>query len=180
MGVTLFRTKCRTAWRRAGLFSGPLRLAPAAHALHIAPRAGPLLLTALLALWPTLTHAGPVVVARAGSFPGTLDADQVRALFLGETSHLGKTRVTLVLRHGDDPLEGRFIDQVLQLPASRFDSHWIRMVFRGEAAPPVDVGSDAELLARVVATPGALGIMTAEEARRHPELVTVFTVPDGR
>ncbi|MBI5136877.1 MAG: hypothetical protein HZA24_06010 [Nitrospirae bacterium] len=138
------------------------------------------LLTALLTLAPALAHAGePVLVARPGTFSVPIDATQVRALFLGETTQVRKTHVTLVLRHGDDPVESRFIDRMLKISESRFNAHWIRVVFRGDAAPPIFVDNEADLLRHVSATPGALAVVPAEVARQHPELVTVFAVPDG-
>lgn len=131
------------------------------------------LATAMILAVPA-AHAQVVLVARNGTFPDGIGADQIRAILLGDTPSVGKTHVTLMLTRTDNPDQERFFQSVLKIDSSRFRTHWIRMVFRGEARPPLELADPETLAERVAETPGALGLLPAEVARRHPELTTIF------
>ena len=43
--------------------------------------------------------------------------------------------------------------------------YWLSLVFQGRTSPPVFLDSDAEIIAYVLKTPGAIGVIAAESRK---------------
>lgn len=84
----------------------------------------------------------------------TLTADEVKEAFLGDKQLTGGVKLMPV-----DNAAGQadFMAKVLQTDAGKYAARWTKRAFReGMTAPPVK-GSDAEVLAYIKGTPGAVG-----------------------
>ena len=91
----------------------------------------------------------------------TLSADEVRDVFLGEKQFAGRLRLVPV---DNSSLQGEFLARVLQSDERKYAARWQRKTFRdGLVAPSVN-GSDAEVIAFVKSTPGAVGYVNVAPA----------------
>jgi ABC-type phosphate transport system substrate-binding protein len=61
----------------------------------------------------------------------------------------------------DSPARASFSEDVLGKSVSAIKSYWQRLVFSGRGVPPAEKPSDAEVVAYVKKTPGAVGYVSA-------------------
>ena len=108
------------------------------------------LVLALAGLVPHLAGAGEVIAHPSVS----LDADEIRDVFLGEKQFSGRVRLMPV---DNSSAQAEFLSKVLQSDERKYAARWTRKSFREGLAAPVVKGSDAEVIAFVRATPGAVG-----------------------
>ncbi|MEO8310610.1 MAG: hypothetical protein ABI520_05510 [Caldimonas sp.] len=106
------------------------------------------ILFALLA--PASVLAGEVIVNDSV----TLTAEEIRDVFLGEKQLAGNTRLVPV---DNALLQEEFLAKVLQTDSQKYYARWTRKSFREGIAAPALKGSDAEVIAFVRSTRGAIG-----------------------
>ena len=109
----------------------------------------PIVLGLLLALTGA-AQAGEVI-AHSGV---KLDPDNIRDVFLGERQLAGGVRLIPV---DNAAVQTEFLAKVLQTDEQKYYARWTRKSFREGLAAPALKGSDAEVIAFVKATPGAIG-----------------------
>ena len=95
-----------------------------------------------------------VVVNEAG--PASLSKDDVSRIFLKKNKDL-----TPVDQQKDAKVRSAFTKAVLGRPISAIISYWQQQIFSGGDSPPVEKGSDADVLAFVRNTPKAIGYVAA-------------------
>ncbi len=117
------------------------------------PRALLALAVAALALAPCGVQAGEVI-ANVGVM---LSADEIRDVFLGERQFVGSLKLVPV---DNSSLHNEFLSKVLQSDVRKYAARWTRKSFRDGLAPPAVKGSDAEVIAFVRSTPGAVGYVS--------------------
>lgn len=113
-----------------------------------------LLAFAFAALAPWAAQAGEVI-ANAGVM---LSADEIRDVFLGEKQFVGSLKLVPV---DNSSLHTEFLSKVLQSDVRKYAARWTRKAFRDGLAPPAVKGSDAEVIAFVRSTPGAVGYVSS-------------------
>jgi len=114
-----------------------------------------LTITALACLLP---HA-PALAGEVIAHPHvSLNADDIRNVYLGEKQLAGSLRLVPV---SNSAIQGEFLAKVLQTDEPKFQARWIRKRFREGMTPPQTLGSDAEVLSFVRATPGAVGYVSS-------------------
>ena len=82
----------------------------------------------------------------------SLKADDVRDVYLGETSFAGSARL---LPADNAAAQSAFLEKVVKVSVERYTSLWTKKSFRDGAIPPAVKVNDAEAIAYVRATPGA-------------------------
>jgi ABC-type phosphate transport system substrate-binding protein len=117
-----------------------------------------LMALAILLAAPAFASAGIAVIAHSGVTTQALSAEQVSQLYLGRVATLpdGSRAVMLDLMEGV-PLRAEFSERVLGKNEQQLRSYWTRLIFTGKGQPPRTIGSVAEMLRAVAATPGAIG-----------------------
>ena len=104
-------------------------------------------------LWPGAGRCGEVIVHPSITvMPG-----DVRDIFLGEKQLAGGTRLVPVDNHA---AQEEFLAKVLQTDTQKYYARWTHKSFREGIGAPVLVGTDAEVIAFVKATPGAIGYIS--------------------
>lgn len=83
-----------------------------------------------------------------------LTADEVKELFLGDKQLAGGVKLIPV---DNAALQVDFSARLLQLEVARYAARWTRKAFRDGLTAPAVKGSDAEVLAYVRSTVGAVG-----------------------
>jgi hypothetical protein len=110
----------------------------------------------------TITIAAASVGARAGEVVAhpsvALNAAEIRDLYLGDKQLLGNLRLVPV---DNIAQQGDFLLKVLQTDAPRYAARWTKKAFREGLTAPVVRGSDAEIIAFVMATPGAVAYVSS-------------------
>jgi hypothetical protein len=113
-----------------------------------------LVLVALLALgWSGAAVCGEVIEHA----DLTISPDEVRDIFLGEKQLEHGVRL-LPIDNG--AAQEEFLAKVLQTDAHKYYARWTRKSFREGIIAPPSKGTDAEVLAFVKATPGAIGYVS--------------------
>ena len=97
-----------------------------------------------------------VIANKSKPVPG-LSLDELRRLYLGQTSRLAGTRVTLV---ETAPVRAPFYRAVAQLSEAQVDRAWLAVVFQGgDATPPRKFTSAVEARRYVVEHPEAIAFI---------------------
>jgi len=120
--------------------------------------------------------AEPSMVAIA--FPATSEEAVARASLRAIFGMLlqkwpGDTPVKVFVLRDDAPDHATFSKTVLQVFPHQLRMAWDRQVFSGQGQYPEQVGSAQEMLARVAATPGAIGYVKASEVTQNVRVLKV-------
>jgi ABC-type phosphate transport system substrate-binding protein len=116
-----------------------------------------------LATAPARADDGLAVIAHPGV--RALDAEAIRRVYSGRMVELdGQPLRPLQLAVGH-PLRRRFAAAVLQQSDEDFIAYWTVRRYIGKGAPPRELGSSAEVVAQVIATPGAIGYVDATDLK---------------
>lgn len=136
------------------------------------------LMRRLLAMLPFFLLPAAALPAQSTAFPGfdvvgtelgvsSLTAADVRDVFRGDRALWPSGEgVTVVLPSGRSSYGEAFAKAVLGMTRETMQRYWLGLVFQGRAAPPVNLGSVAEVLAYVERTPGAIAVVPAGAAPR--------------
>ena len=113
----------------------------------------------LWAVAPELARAQNLVLVTHPSV--TLSASDVRDVYLGDKQLAGAIKLVPVDNSSSQEM---FLARVVRIEGAKYASLWTKKSFReGILAPPLK-GSDAEVLAFVRRTPGAVGYVGAAAA----------------
>jgi hypothetical protein len=127
----------------------------------------PIAILVALLLSLARAHAGEVIAHPFVS----LSEEDIRNVYLGEKQLAGSMRLRPV---GNSAIEAEFLAKVLQTDGPKYDARWIRKRFREGLTPPPILGSDAEVLAFVRATPGAIGYVSSSGDRQGLKVLQEF------
>lgn len=104
----------------------------------------------------SIQAAGVKVIANSSVSDTTVSADDLRGVFLQEKDSLSGSHVEAVIEKGG-PAHEAFLKQYLDKSDSALQSYYRSLVFTGKGSMPKTVGSDAEMVAYVAKTKGAIG-----------------------
>ncbi len=104
--------------------------------------------------------AATIIIANENVGALEIEKRDLQKVFLGRASEFGGKRVVLAtLRDGTPHKE--FTDSYLQMTPQQFTNHWRKIVFSGTGKEPHSFDSEAELVAFVSKTPGAIGYISS-------------------
>lgn len=117
----------------------------------------------------------------------TLDRSFLRAVFTMRVRQWPDgTPIRVFVLPDDSPLSDQFYREQLGTYSYVLRRAWDRMVFTGTGFAPTVVGSEAEMIQRVRATPGAIGFVRKREAssqqrpaRPRWQIVSLMTSSHG-
>jgi ABC-type phosphate transport system substrate-binding protein len=101
--------------------------------------------------------AGDVI----GNNVGTLTADEVREVFVGDK--LSANGVKLIPMDNSSA-QADFLAKVIKVDAAKYSTIWAKKGFRDGLNPPAARGSDSEVINSVKNTPGAIGYVNSAPA----------------
>jgi ABC-type phosphate transport system substrate-binding protein len=131
---------------------------------------------AALTLGLASAHASAelVVVVSSRNLAPAMSADQVAAIFLGQSVRFpdGAVAVPVDQRLGADPRQ-QFYRQVSGKTPALLKAHWSKMVFTGRGQPPREAEGDAAVRRLVGENPSMIGYIerSALDASVRPVLV---------
>ena len=98
------------------------------------------------------------VVAHRGVSVGAISLASARALFgMRQVKWPDGAQVRVFVLADGHPVHAAFCKEKLNLYPYQLRQSWDRLVFSGLAQAPTEMASEEELIARVAATPGAIG-----------------------
>lgn len=112
-----------------------------------------LMLGALALVAAAQANAGAVVAASNGK-ASTMDAETAKRVFLGRDPS------AQVVYQKSGATRAAFDKSVLGKPGAELTTYWSKLIFTGKAKAPVEVGSDAEVKAKLAANPNAVGYIS--------------------
>jgi ABC-type phosphate transport system substrate-binding protein len=114
-----------------------------------------------------------VVVNSATSVASMSKADVARLFLKQDTRWKDGKAVAVVDLPPASAVRQGFSKTVLGKDVGSVNSYWQQQVFSGRASPPVVKQSDADVVAYVAATPGAVGYVSADAAAAGVKTLTV-------
>ena len=90
-----------------------------------------------------------------------LSADDVRDVFLGEKQIANGAKLTPM---DNASLQPAFLEKVIKTDASKYSTIWTKKGFRDGLNPPTVKSGDAEVIAAVKSTAGAVGYVSSAPA----------------
>jgi hypothetical protein len=118
-------------------------------------------LTAVLILNSDALARGKFAVITNPTCP-TLEKDDVKMVFLGYKRSVDGYPVELYISK-DEIVFSDFVQSILRLKVSEFNSHWIKRALSGEGAVPKRIPDD-EIISRVRTTQCAIGVVSQGKA----------------
>lgn len=115
-----------------------------------------IVIAVLIGALPAWAQADVYVIANATL---AVKAADIKAIYTGDKELAGSIKIRPV---DNKAAQGEFLTKVLQLNPGRYDSLWTMKSFRDGLVPPTSKLTDAEIIAYVQATPGAIGYITSE------------------
>jgi len=111
----------------------------------------------------------PVLIGSPGM--GRIDSATAARLYTGRIIEVAGQAVTVVNAPVGTPLRTRFLALVLQQDDEQYRAYWTVRRHVGKGAPPRELASSAEVIAYVMANPGAVGYIDASELRNGMNVV---------
>lgn len=119
---------------------------------------GVLAVTALV-IAPSSVFAGDIyVIAHAGV---TIGAEDIRDVFIGDKQIAGSVKL---IPMDNMSAQKDFLERVVKIDGVKYANVWTKKGFRDGLNPPALKTSDAEILAAVKTTPGAIGYVSSVPA----------------
>jgi ABC-type phosphate transport system substrate-binding protein len=117
-----------------------------------------LILFGLLGLVAAQAQAGAVVVGKDSPL-GTMEAEEVKKIFLGREPQLNGQNVTVVYQK-ESAIRTDFETKVLGKTGADLSGYWSKLIFTGKAQAPDEATGDAGVKAKVASSPGAIGYVS--------------------
>lgn len=117
-----------------------------------------LMLSACLAT--TAWAADVVLIANSSIGASSLSKGDVKSIFLAKKKSVDGVNVKLATLKDDD-ISRQFFKAYVGKTPSQFSSYYKKLVFTGKGKPPKAMSSEADMIAYVARTIGAMGFVSA-------------------
>jgi len=119
------------------------------------------------------------VIANTSVKADIISAPELRRVFLQESGSLGDgTRVQPVIEK-DGPVHKAFLQEYLGRTQEDFQTYYRALVFTGRGSMPETLGSEAEVIAHVARTRGAIGYVSSDTDTSVDGVKTLLVIPAG-
>ena len=137
------------------------------------------LVAVIVTFAPVRVIAADIKVIANGSVKADMiSASEVKSVFLEEYSSLNGTHVEPVLEK-DGPVHEAFLHEYLGGTDDDLQNYYRALVFSGRGSMPKQLGSDAEVVAYVARTKGAIGYVSAETIGEDVKTLTIVRGGNG-
>lgn len=114
------------------------------------------------------------VIVNSGSGVSSMSDSDVKRIFLGKSKKVGGAKAAPVDTTEGGAARDAFYSKVVGKNSAQLKSYWSTMIFSGKGTPPKEVSSDADVVAYVAKTKGAIGYVDASAA--NGSVTTVLKV----
>ena len=120
-----------------------------------------------------MAWAGDVVLVANQTVPvTTLSKQDVKNIFLKKKKNVGGVTIKLAVLK-DDKITKQFLKSYVGKTPSQFSSYYKKLVFTGKGRPPKSMSSEAEMIAYVVRTSGAMGYVGVNAVTNQVKTIDV-------
>lgn len=137
----------------------------------------PTVLAVLLAIMifvPGIRAADVMVVANGKVADSSLTGDQIKAIFLGQTtSWPSGAKVEFVTLKESSDVHEDFLKKYVGRSSAQFSNYWKQQVFTGKGRMPKHFDSESKLIEYVSATEGAVGYVSAGAAKGSAKAISI-------
>lgn len=116
-----------------------------------------------------------VVVAHPDAQVRELSRSELINIFMGRYRKLPSGVAALPVDLA--PLKARFYRQLVNKDIAEINSYWARLVFSGQASPPVQMQAEAEMLDYIRRNPGAIGFVDSADVPQDLVVLMTFSEP---
>ncbi|MDM8526107.1 hypothetical protein QUF80_22255 [Desulfococcaceae bacterium HSG8] len=129
------------------------------------------LIVGLLAMmaFSSTAFADVIIIANKNVPENTLSRKEIKEIFLGKRVQWGDHSRIHVATVRDVGIHKMFLKQYLNKSRAKWKSYWKRMVFTSRGVPPRSVNTEAELIAYVTETEGAVGYVLSERIQEESQ-----------
>ena len=115
-------------------------------------------LCCLLLLWPLSLGAAPRVIVHPGVQQQSISNDQLNRIYAMQLKRWADgTPIRVFALSSQAPLHRTFVIDYFGMRAHQLDRLWQRLLYSGTGRAPMRVADEAEMMALVAKTPGAIG-----------------------
>lgn len=118
------------------------------------------LLPAFTLLLASVATADVAVIGHARNPLDALTGKQVQDIFLGRTRSFPNERFALPIDQSS-PLRAEFYQRLTGRSVEQINAYWARILFTGQASPPLRVPDDPAVLQTIRENEGAIGYIDA-------------------
>jgi ABC-type phosphate transport system substrate-binding protein len=124
-----------------------------------------ILLTAAAVLFSAAAHAADLkIIANPSVGASSVSADELKGVFLATKTSLSDGSHVEPVLEKDGPAHEAFLKEYIGKTDSAFETYYRSLVFTGKASMPKATASDADMVAYVAKTKGAIGYVSAGAA----------------
>ena len=127
------------------------------------------------------SHAGDIkVIVNASVKTDAISTDELRGVFLLQRRSLkdGSSVVPVLQKEG--PAHETFLKQYLERDAAELHIYYQGLVFTGKGSMPKELNSDAEVVAWVASTHGAMGYVNGKAGTEGVKILAVLSTGRSR
>ncbi|NJD08371.1 MAG: hypothetical protein FIA97_18025 [Methylococcaceae bacterium] len=110
----------------------------------------------LLLLLHSAANADVAVIVNPRNPLDAMTSKQVQDVFMGRTRSFANDRVALPIDQSS-PLRAEFYRRLTGRSLEQINAYWARILFTGQASPPLQVPDDAAMLKTIRDNEGAIG-----------------------
>jgi len=120
--------------------------------------------------------AAETIIVNAGLGVTEVAKDDLGSMYEGKKGNWSTGAKVVLVTQPDATVHEGFLKNYVGKSPSQFATAWKKIVFTGKAAAPVSVKGDAEVVAAVAKTPGAVGYISDAAAAGGNAGVAVVSV----
>jgi ABC-type phosphate transport system substrate-binding protein len=124
-------------------------------------------------LLASAAHADVAVIVHAKNTIATLSPREVQDIFLGRTRTFPNGRYAFVIDQ-PSPMRDAFYQTLTQRSVDQINAYWARLLFTGQASPPLRLPDDEAVLKTVRENEGAIGYVDAARLDSSVRLLLVL------
>jgi ABC-type phosphate transport system substrate-binding protein len=119
----------------------------------------------LLLLCLTGAQAAEKTIANANVAETAIAAKDLKSIYLGKESKWADGSRVVIVILGESELSDAYLKTAAGMSYGQFDKYWKKQVFTGKGKMPDKFDTEAELIAFMAKTPGAIGYVSEEAAK---------------
>ncbi len=132
-----------------------------------------------ISLLPGALAADVKVIANSSVKADTISPEEIKRVFLQEQNSLADGSHVEPVLEKDGPSHEAFLKMYIGRTDDNLQTYYRALVFTGRGSMPKELGSDAEMVAYVARTRGAIGYVSAETSSEGVKILAVAHAGDS-
>ncbi len=134
-----------------------------------------LLLILSLVIVPTFSALAEVSVIVNPANSNSLDKGQLKRIWLGKMKSYPDGGSVMILDQANGAAtRDEFLSKVIGKSGSQYKAYWSKLLFTGKGKPPKELSSDADIIAEISKSPGAIGYINSSAVTGDVKVIATF------